>query len=494
MRLPGDEVRFFKLLLLFSLAINLALHSGARAIPPLNVMAPLTIGDVHFPQAPHSINSWTQFKTDLNKIRALGAEAITVDIWWGLVEKVEGQYDWSYYDKLLEAIEAAGLKFVPILSFHQLGGNVGDQGFLPPPSWIWEKYIGVGGIKDINSLKYKSEQGNYNAEYVSVWGTPYVVSDYKRFMLEFQAHFSSKSHLIQEINISLGAAGELRYPSYNSHDVGTGYKTRGALQSYSDLAVNSFREFIKKRYTDLRTLNARWQTTLQSFEEVYPPSPSTLQSGFFVDGEHFSPYGKDFFDWYNESLLNHGETLLTTALEVFDSPLSAMKGVDIGAKIPGVHWRVATDRLAELSAGLIRTSYNDWYSPISDHGYADTLALFQKLNEQATESRIVLHFTALEMDDGRDGAEVGSRAKSLVNWMGASAHKRNIPIKGENALAEELGSPQAWENIRNALSNSHYQGFTVLRLNSLLQNPYSAEAFKDLRCHLLLNSSGETSF
>jgi hypothetical protein len=34
-----------------------------------------------------------------------------------------------------------------------------------------------------------------------------------------------------EINVPAGPSGELRYPSYNAHDQGSGYPTRGALQS-----------------------------------------------------------------------------------------------------------------------------------------------------------------------------------------------------------------------------------------------------------------------
>ena len=98
----------------------------------INVMAPLTIGDLKNPEK--SAEEWRSFSQKLTQIKQMGADAVSTDIWWGTVEEVEGFYDWRYYDKLADTIEHAGLKWVPILSFHQLGGNVGDDGYVLPHS------------------------------------------------------------------------------------------------------------------------------------------------------------------------------------------------------------------------------------------------------------------------------------------------------------------------------------------------------------------------
>lgn len=49
--------------------------------------------------------------------------------------------------------------------------------------------------------------------------------------------------MIAEINVSLGPAGELRYPSYNLHDWGN-YPNRGTLQCYSPLAEQDWRRYL----------------------------------------------------------------------------------------------------------------------------------------------------------------------------------------------------------------------------------------------------------
>lgn len=110
---------------------------------------------------------------------------------------------------------------------------------------------------------YLSEQGNLNKEVVSVWGTPFIMNDLQRFMLAFREHFASVAGKIGEINISLGPSGELRYPSYNSHDKDSGWPNRGSFQSYSELAVRSFRREISKKYkNEIELVNQAWGSQL----------------------------------------------------------------------------------------------------------------------------------------------------------------------------------------------------------------------------------------
>ena len=191
-----------------------------------NVMAPLEVSD------------WNQFSNQLSAVKSYGVDAVTVDVWWGKVEAAgDNQFNWSYYDQVFQTITSRGLDIVPIFSFHQCGGNVGDTCNIPLPSWLWGKYTGatLNGITlDANGLKHRSEQGNVSNETVQGWATPLVQNEYQAFTQAFVARYGTTyANRMQEINVSLGPAGELRYPSYNSHDSGTGYPTRGALQSAS---------------------------------------------------------------------------------------------------------------------------------------------------------------------------------------------------------------------------------------------------------------------
>jgi beta-amylase len=437
-------------------------RSGARTV---NVMAPLRVADA----------DWKTFEKSLAEIKALGADAVSTDVWWGLIEPKDHRFDFRYYDRIAKAVEDAGLRWVPILSFHQCGGNVGDDVTVSIPEWVGPKYASLNPrAADEDAAFFRSEQGNVCHEALSVWASRFALSDYEEVMRAFQSHFADKRHLIAEINISLGPAGELRYPSYNSHDVGTSCPTRGAIQAYSSLAKESFRDAMLKKYGCLENVVKAWSKPLSCREDIRPPD-----GDFFSHHEEHSAYGRDFFDWYSGSLQEHGRRILTKAVEVFDGPHSPFRGIDIGAKVPGIHWRAASDRAAELAAGLLQTSQvSTWNDDRRGHGYAQIVDVFHDVGEQKNAPNVVLHYTALEMDDGAGGPAVASQAKSLVFWIAKEAERMGVTIKGENALSGSLATGHAWDNLVEAIEKGTYQGITVLRMNDVVSNPVAREKFE----------------
>jgi beta-amylase len=437
----------------------------------MSVMAPLLVADPAGRNTEEWRRAWKKFDERLATAKCLGAEAVSVDVWWGLAEKLERQYDWSYFDEILDHIITAGLKWVPIMSLHQCGGNIGDTVNVPLASWVWTKLASKVDSRDVNAVKYVSEQGNSSPEYVSCWATDLVLEDYRAFFAAFQTHFASKAGHIAEINISLGPAGELRYPSYNSHDKGTDYPTRGALQCYSELARKSFVDFVITRYGSRDGVRQAWG----EFENIEPPRDV---EAFFAHKVHTdTQYGRDLFDWYTQSLHEHGRKVMTAALDTFSADGAPFAGIDLGAKVPGVHWRmghwegdrlVLSDRLAELNAGLIRTS--DWNSGES-HGYSAIVGLFRDFQFIKPGTRVVLHFTCLEMADG----ENESLAYQLVRWVGAEANRQGVVIKGENALNYTLYNAESWQRLRSAMSL--YAGLTILRVNDIVDNDVARREF-----------------
>lgn len=423
----------------------------------INVMAPLVVGDPAGLNNATSAKAWKEFDRHLAKAKRRGVYAVTTDVWWGLVEKAERNYDWAYYDKLSDHIIRAGLKWIGIISLHKCGGNTGDTVNVSLPDWVWSKLASKIESGNVNAVKYVSEQGNASNEYVSCWATKLVLEDYKAFFSAFQEHFAAKREHICEINISLGPAGELRYPSYNQHDKNTDYPTRGALQCYSELARQSFVDYVLTKYGTVDGARSAWGV----LDKIEPPCNP---GAFFADRGHINlQYGRDLFDWYRGSLLEHGRMVLSAALEVFSSKGAAFAGIDIGAKFPGVHWRmghldngrlVLSDRLAEMTAGLI-TSYG--WDEEQVYGYKAVISLFRELQQEGI--RVVLHFTCLELANG----ENESLAFQLVRWIGKEANRQFVPVKGENALNYTLYDAASWGRLRSALDL--YEGLTILRIS-----------------------------
>jgi len=460
----------------------------------INVMAPLLVGDPNNPNSPQSQAEWSDFGRLLKEVKALGVDAVSTDVWWGLIEPNRRQYNWSYYDQLSSTVISAGLKWVPILSFHQCGGNVGDNANVPLPDHVWEDLAAKFG-GDINAARYKSEYGNISKEVISAWADDQAMEHYQRVMKAFAEHFADKAHNIGEINVSMGPAGELRFPSYNAHDGAiAGYPTRGALQAYSELAIESFRDFAINKYGGLEGLKKAWGIANLTNDQILPPSDP---NGFFNRNDHINlQYGKDFFDWYNQSLLDHGSRMMHSALDVFGTKGSAYYGIDLGGKIPGIHWRVGEwqngnlvpgDRLAELAAGLIRTTDSaNWFNEQNGFGYRPILTMFRQLQPErpGVGTQVVPSFTATEMPDGQDGPAAKSMAHTLAVRVGEEAERQDLWLKGENALGGDLGSAYDWDLMRSLLDLPHQQGYyhglTLLRMSDIVNNPTARAKISEL--------------
>jgi alpha-amylase len=475
-----------------------ALDASASTVAArtVTVMAPLFIDDWATGGA-----QWRSFTASLAVADAQGVDSVAVDVWWGTAEPTRGGFDWGYYDRVFGAVTAAGLDIVPLMSFHECKSNVGDVCDIPVPDWVWEPYqiCGVTGWCSEVPLEnhYISEYGNVSREAPSPWGTgnDRTLADMRGFMDAFEQHYTSGATdyrgRVQEVSVSLGPAGELRYPSYNAHDSKVagdpaGYPNRGTFQSYSPAAVRSFADWAVDRYGSVAGVAAAWSIPGLSYGSITPPSD---HDRFITSGSYHSiRYGRDFTRWYSESLLQHGREVMRQAVGAFDEGFA---GVALGFKMPGVHWQTMSSspirRAPEIAAGLVHTDQD--YNGASTHfGYDGIVGLAHELEMEtdggtAPAHPITLHFTALEMPDGRewDGtAHAYSDAASLVRWVGAAAGTAHVTLKGENALAGNLGavgSPSSvgWSHIRDAFSGtpSAYSGLTLLRIGEVTGSPTS---------------------
>ena len=402
---------------------------------------------------------WHSFSEEVRTLRRMGVSAISTDLWWGLIEgRQAGTFDWSYYDRLVELLASHDMHWVPILSFHQAGGNVNDDFMQTIPLWLWGKLLELHPELDsVRDLQYVSETGDASMEYVSLWADEYVMPYYHSFIAAFRDHFAPWAHLIDEVNLSLGPAGELRYPSYNAHDWGN-YPNRGTLQCYSPLAERDWQRHIREKYQSIDTLNYAFGTRHGSFDEIAMPVADHL----FDNKEYvYSAWAREFLGWYHASLVSHGRRIVEMALALFDG--ATWSSIPLGIKIPGIHWEISdphSPRVAEITAGLIRP-----HPTLGSHNQREYVQLLDALIPQGHRSRIALHFTCLEMIN--KDYEGYSRASDLVGWFADAAHELGIGLMGENALAGELYGEQGWKQMASALKRSPgYGGLTLLRMQN----------------------------
>ncbi|WP_019615450.1 family 14 glycosylhydrolase [Psychromonas ossibalaenae] len=422
------------------------------------VMAPLHLKVASQKQLLEEEN-WQVFEQELNILREAGVTAVSTDLWWGLIEgRHPGEFDWSYYDRLVEVLDSNNMHWVPILSFHQAGGNVNDDFNQTIPLWLWGKLLEQHrDIESVRDLQYVSETGDASMEYVSLWADPYVLPYYLAFVQAFRDHYRCQAHLIDEINISMGPAGELRYPSYNAHDWGD-YPNRGTLQCYSPLAQRDWCIYLRNKFNTIEALNYTFGTQHQSFDEITMPSADSL----FENKKYiYSAWGRELLTWYNAKLVQHGHDVLGGVLKLFTD--SDYINVPIGIKIPGIHWEISDPKMpraAEISAGLIRVHPN-----LNHKNAGEYVQLLKGIIPEEYLSRVVVHFTCLEMIN--KDHEGYSRAEDLVNWMADAANEVGVELMGENALAGELYGEQGWQQMERALTrNPGYGGITLLRMQN----------------------------
>ncbi|KAL0376858.1 UNVERIFIED_CONTAM: Beta-amylase 1, chloroplastic [Sesamum calycinum] len=266
----------------------------------------------------------------------------------GLVEgEKPGEYNWGGYSELLEMAKKHGLKVQAVMSFHQCGGNVGDSCTIPLPKWVVEE------IDKDPDLAYTDQWGRRNYEYLSLGcdtlpalkgRTP--VQCYSDFMRAFRDTFE---HLlgdtIVEIQVGMGPAGELRYPSYPEQDGIWKFPGIGAFQCYDKYMISSLKaaaEAIGK---------PEWGSTGPTDAGHYNNWPEDTNFFRKEGGGWNTPYGEFFLSWYSQMLLDHGERILQSAKSLFEN-----KGVKISVKIAGIHWHYGTRSHApELTAGYYNT-------------------------------------------------------------------------------------------------------------------------------------------
>ena len=247
----------------------------------------------------------------------------------------------------------------------------------------------------------------------------------------------------------MGPAGELRFPSYNQHDTGTGYPTRGAWQVYGELAKTDFIKQLKKQYSNIKTLNTHWQTKYEDFNQLIIPNPETC----------LAAQCEDTINWFHQALVNHGKQLLRAADIGFSN---SFKNINLGFKIPGIHWMMSTQgkwhRAAEIATGLLPAKVTQ------GSGYADVIQL---ANLELTQSRnVILHFTALEMSNNPQSPAY-SLANDLVVSFANDAKRYGVVVKGENALAAGILNDYGWKNIHHHFEHERFNGITVLRLTNI---------------------------
>ncbi|XP_010023784.2 beta-amylase 1, chloroplastic [Eucalyptus grandis] len=411
---------------------------------PVFVMMPLDSVTMN-----NTVNRRKAMNASLQALKSAGVEGIMMDVWWGLVEREPGSYNWGGYAELLEMAKKHGLKVQAVMSFHQCGGNVGDSCSIPLPKWAVEE------VDKDPDLAYTDQWGRRNYEYISLGcdtlpvlkgRTP--VQCYADFMRAFRDNFQHLlGETIVEIQVGMGPAGELRYPSYPEQNGTWKFPGIGAFQCYDKYMLSSLKAAAEAAG------KAEWGHTGPTDAGHYNNWPEDAPFFKKEGGGWNSQYGEFFLSWYSQMLLDHGERILSSAKSVFENT-----GTKISVKVAGIHWHYGTRSHApELTAGYYNTRYRDGYLPIA---------------QMLARHGAIFNFTCIEMRDHEQPQDALCAPEKLVKQVALATQKAEVPLAGENAL--QRYDDYAHEQIlRSALLNidgypqedKEMCAFTYLRMN-----------------------------
>ncbi|XP_024364731.1 beta-amylase 2, chloroplastic isoform X2 [Physcomitrium patens] len=414
-------------------------YTGTKHIP-IFVMLPLDAINSR-----NEIDDLKSLRNDLNMLKKTSVDGVMVDCWWGLVEaKGPKVYDWSGYKNLFEIVRELQLKLQVVMSFHQCGGNVGDDTFIPLPQWVRE----VG--KENPDIFFTNRKNKRNPECLT-WGVdeePVLrgrtgLEVYRDFMENFRQEMTEFFHdgTIVEIEVGLGPCGELRYPSYPETQ-GWVYPGIGEFQCYDKYLLKGLKEVAEAQG------HKGWGKP-PSNTGSYNSKPQYTE--FFRDGgDYDSYYGRFFLGWYSKTLIEHGDRVLSIAITVFS-------GTKIAAKISGIHWWYQTaSHAAELTCGYYNTSFRDGYSSIAQ--------MFAK-------HKATFNFTCVELltsEQNKYHPEAMADPEGLVQQVFKSVWGAGVSVASENALAcyDRRGYNKILENAKPRIdSERNVVSFTYLRLN-----------------------------
>lgn len=355
-------------------------------------------------------------KIMFHSFRALataGVEGVVMDVWWGLVERDSpGDYDWRGYFQILTLARSCKLKVRAVLAFHQCGRGPDDTFWIPLPQWVLEE------MEKDQGLAYSDKYGRRNKEYISLGcdNLPVLcgrspIQAYADFMRNFRDTFRQfLGGVITGIQVGMGPAGELRYPSLPSRSLAwvSGSHELGEFQCYDKYMLASLNACARKMGMP------QWGYGGPTGASTTTNDPERAEF-FRSDGSWNTPYGQFFLEWYSGLLILHGENICRQAESIFRGTDVAVSG-----KVAGVYWHYGTvSHPSELTAG--------YYNTIMRNGYLPIARMFGRYG-------FTMCCTCFEMKDEEEWKlHRFSSPEGFLRQLILTARMCDVPLEGENS-------------------------------------------------------------
>jgi len=236
---------------------------------------------------------------DLARLKKLGATSIEQYVTWQTIEDAgEGQWDFGVWDKSVEQIKRAGLKWVPFL----IAGPA-----YALPKWYRES----PAFEGLHCLEH-----NMPTKIQSIWDKNYHYF-VDRFIKAFADRYKDNG-VIEALLLGItGDFGEAIFPDWHGNwctQIPNLYHSHAGYWCGDRFARKDYVNCMREKYKDVGALNASWGTTYPGFAAIGFPAPLVnARDGYRID-EHTQPARFDlstpekrrqfidFIDWYRRSM------------------------------------------------------------------------------------------------------------------------------------------------------------------------------------------------
>ena len=184
---------------------------------------------------------------DARMMREAGLTHVRIgEFAWAKMELRQGVFDWAWLDTAIDVLHSAGLEVT-------LGTPTAT-----PPKWL------IDAHSDILPL--------------DAHGKPRKFGSRRHYCFSSKTYRDESSRIVDVMAQRYGA-----HPGVTMWQTDNEYGHHGSDESFSEDAVDAFRDWLKVRYTDIHGLNAAWGTVFwsqiyNSFGEVDPPGATVTEA------------------------------------------------------------------------------------------------------------------------------------------------------------------------------------------------------------------------
>lgn len=247
---------------------------------------------------------------------------------WGMVEPVEGQWDWSHHEEVYHRVTQAGLVYIPYIWCHF------------PPTWLRD---------DPRATLMKETVEGKECYILSIYD-PRTIEWYRHFYRALNEQFGNR---LQEVYACLlGPYGEGNYPLPNvDWVVELKDCPDGRYWCADRFALPHFREAMIEKYGRIDALNKAWGAHYADFDSMaFPIELGTSQAPDFTDA---SPHDRrrwlDFIHWYHQALMDFSAQSIDTVVEIFGKERVATKPGGNAGHMNPVSWGTYNPGFAKLA-------------------------------------------------------------------------------------------------------------------------------------------------